>query len=143
MTARTTPAAHGQRGQALVEFSLTILIFLTMMLAIFDLGRGIYTYNGLSQAAREIARSTIVHPGVVLGQSTESVATIATQRHLVSEINSVLLSCVDVLGTDTGLSPCPSGSYVRVQVSATYNPVSLLGLTGPIQLQSRSTMVIP
>lgn len=142
MTTRR-PFREGEGGQALVEFSLAIGVFLLLMLGIFDLGRGVYTYNGVSQAAREIARTTSVHPGTVLGQSSESLATIATQQHLVSGITSVVLTCVDALGTDTGASPCPSGSYVRVRVIATYRPVSLLGLGGPIQVDSISTIVIP
>ena len=39
------------RGQALVEFALAITVFLLLMMAIVDFGRGIYMYNGVSQAA--------------------------------------------------------------------------------------------
>ena len=39
-----------RRGQALVEFSLAIPVFLVMILGVFDLGRGIYMYNGLAEA---------------------------------------------------------------------------------------------
>lgn len=138
------PGAPGpERGQALVEFSLSIIVFLVMLMAIFDFGRGIFIYNGVAEAAREIARATSVHPGTELGQSPESLDTVAIQRGLVPGIQAVALSCVDVFGTDTGESPCPSGSYVRVTVTAVYGPVSLLGLTGPIQLASSSSVVIP
>ena len=51
------------RGQALVEFALALPIFLMLMLAVFDLGRAIYMYNGVAEAARELARVTSVYPG--------------------------------------------------------------------------------
>ena len=54
--------ASQQHGQALVEFSLAIIVFLVILMGVFDLGRGIFVYNGVSQAAREIARATAVHP---------------------------------------------------------------------------------
>ena len=64
MTARASRALRtpgpGRRGQALVEFALAVPIFLVMLVAVFDLGRAIYTYNGLSEAAREISRVTAV-----------------------------------------------------------------------------------
>ena len=63
------------RGQALVEFSLAVTVFLLLMMAIVDFGRGIYMYNGVSQAAREVARTTSVHPGSPLGSSTDATDT--------------------------------------------------------------------
>ncbi|HXG39460.1 MAG TPA: TadE family protein, partial [Candidatus Limnocylindrales bacterium] len=77
-------------GQALVEFTVALVPFLLLLLAIVDVGRGIYVYNGVSQAAREIARVTIVHPYAAgcsvdceLGTSAEAEGVIATQRGLV------------------------------------------------------------
>ena len=49
------------RGQALVEFALVIPLFLLMMLALFDLGRAVFAYNTLTNAAREGARLAIVN----------------------------------------------------------------------------------
>ena len=81
---RLTASRDRQRGQALVEFSLTIIIFLVLMMGVVDFGRAIYQYNGVSQAAREIARTTAVHPGsdftTDAGRSAETKETIATLR---------------------------------------------------------------
>ncbi len=87
------PVTHHRRdsGQALVEFSLAIMVFLVMVLALFDLGRGVYMYNGVSEAAREIARVTAVHPGVTLGASTETADRIAVQRALVPGLGDAQL----------------------------------------------------
>ena len=56
-----TMTKNRERGQALVEFSLILIPFLWILMGIVDLGRGIYTYNGVNQAARELARVTSVH----------------------------------------------------------------------------------
>jgi Flp pilus assembly protein TadG len=48
-----------RRGQSLVEFALSLSLFLLLVMGVVDLGRGIFTYNMLSEAAREGARTGI------------------------------------------------------------------------------------
>jgi hypothetical protein len=43
-------------GQSLVEFAITFPLFLLLVMGIFDLGRGIYFYSVIHNAARESAR---------------------------------------------------------------------------------------
>jgi Flp pilus assembly protein TadG len=65
---------HG-RGQALVEFALVIPIFLLLLVAIFDLGRAVFAYNTLTNAAREGARMAIVNqykPSVLAHAKSET-----------------------------------------------------------------------
>lgn len=144
MTVGRLDLARGrERGQALVEFSLAIIVFLVMVVGLFDLGRGVYTFNGVSEAAREIARRTVVHPGIALGASPEAQEVIAIQRGLVPGMGNPTFACVDVTGAASTHSPCRSGDYVWVTVTATYRPVALLGLGGPITLSSSSSMQIP
>ena len=134
--------AVGEAGQALVEFSLAIIVFLVLLMGIVDMGRGIYAYNGVSQAAREIARVASVHPGSTLGSSTETTNVVATQQRLVPGLGAPAFSCVDIAGspvTDT----CRRGDWVRVQISAPWTPVTpLLGLAGTWNLASTTTMKI-
>src|SRR5688500_16640261 len=47
-------------GQALVEFALIIPIFVLLLVGIFDLGRGVYAWSTLNNAAREGTRQAIV-----------------------------------------------------------------------------------
>jgi TadE-like protein len=56
------------RGQALVEFSLVLPVFLVVVLGIFDFGRVIWAQSNLDNAAREGARYAIVH-GDASGQT--------------------------------------------------------------------------
>ena len=145
-----------QRGQALVEFSLAIVLFLAMLMGIFDVGRAIFMYNGVSEAAREIARRAAVYPflsvasAATLGSSLEAQATIATQRQIVPGMAPVVagppnFECVDIAGNPSANAACGFGDardYVRVTVSASFQP-ALLGLMGPITLESKSSVAVP
>jgi Flp pilus assembly protein TadG len=131
------------RGQALVEFSLAIVVFLMLLMGVFDLGRAIYQYNGVAQAAREIARVTSVHPGpdfrTTVGRSAETNAVIATQTRLIPNLQDPEISCVAIDGTEI-LTTCTPEDWVNVSIEAPYTPITpLLGLTGTWNLFSSST----
>jgi Flp pilus assembly protein TadG len=130
-------------GQALVEFTLAIGAFLVLIIAIVDVGRAVYVHNGLSEAAREIARRTIVYPGVTLGTSPESQATVVIQQGMVPGMATPTFACVDIAGDPSGHVPCTRGDFVRVTVTAPYAPSVFLGMAGPITLQSSASMQIP
>jgi Flp pilus assembly protein TadG len=128
-----------ERGQAMVEFSLAIMVFLVLVIGVFDIGRGIYTYNGVAEASREIARITSTHVGSPVGTSQETVDRVAVQRALTPGMASPTFSCVDLYGA---ASTCRSGDYVQVEVNAPYQPISFLGLP-PVTLSSASSVQIP
>jgi Flp pilus assembly protein TadG len=48
------------RGQSLVEFTIILPVIVLVVLGLFDLGRGVFAYNTLSQAARQASRMAIV-----------------------------------------------------------------------------------
>ena len=48
------------RGQALVEFGLILPVFLLLLFGLFDLGRAVYAWSTINNAAREAARDLIV-----------------------------------------------------------------------------------
>ena len=47
------------RGQALVEFALVLPIFILILVGIFDLGRAVYVYSTVNNAAREAVRGKV------------------------------------------------------------------------------------
>ena len=51
------------RGQSMVEFALTLPIFLLLLVSVFDLGHVVWANNAVSTAAREGARFAVVHGG--------------------------------------------------------------------------------
>jgi Flp pilus assembly protein TadG len=54
------------RGQSLVEFALVIPVFLLLLIGVFDLGLGVFSYNSVTNAAREGARLAIVNQDTAL-----------------------------------------------------------------------------
>jgi Flp pilus assembly protein TadG len=55
---------RGERGAALVEFSIAALVFLTSTFAVIEFGRLLWTHNALTDAARRGARYAVTHgPG--------------------------------------------------------------------------------
>jgi hypothetical protein len=134
-----------ERGQALVEFSLSLIVFLVLMMGVLDFGRAIYQYNGVSQAAREIARATAAHPGSDFtsnaGRSSETLGVIATQKGLIPNLQDPTIKCVEVDGTEI-TTHCVAGKWIQVRISAPYTPVTpILGLTGTWDFFSSSTSV--
>lgn len=53
----------GSRGQGLVEFALIFPILMLLLVVIFDMGRLVFAYNGISNAARVGARVAIIDQG--------------------------------------------------------------------------------
>ena len=142
---RLSMRADRTGGQALVEFSISITVFLMMLMAIFDFGRAIYMHNGLSQAAREVARTASVHQGSS-DWSDQAKATIATQRAMVPGLSFPLWKCVASDATDDSAGTterCSEHSYVVVTAQASYTPISLLGFLGTFNLEAKSRVQVP
>ena len=55
------PARHRSKGQALAEFALILPVLALLLFAILDLGRAVYVYNTLANAARQGARVAAVN----------------------------------------------------------------------------------
>ncbi len=143
-----------ERGQALVEFSLVLIPFLLILLGITDLGRGIYMYNGVAQAAREIARTTSVHPcdttqpTCTLGTSPETIDTVNTQKGLVLGLGgaagSITYTCTDISDNVIADDACVSGDFVRVTVNAPFSVITpVLSMVAPSTLSSTTHIEIP
>jgi hypothetical protein len=66
-------ADTSRRGQALVEFALVFPILILLIVAIFDVGRAVFLYNNLTNAAREGARLAIVNQdkGIIVNRVLE------------------------------------------------------------------------
>ena len=137
------------RGQALVEFSLALIPFLLLLMAVFDFGRAIYIYNGVSQAAREVARAASVHPNEdtnPVGYSLEATRTIDTQVGLIPGLvvdDPVCVLSVDADDSAANAQPCTEDEFVVVTAHSTYTPVSLLGFLGTIQIESKARIQMP
>ena len=56
-----TANKENNSGQTLIEFALIIPVFLLLVFGLLDLGRAVYYYSAIHNAAREGARYSIVH----------------------------------------------------------------------------------
>lgn len=140
----------GDRGQALVEFSLVLIPFLIVLMGILDLSRAIYMMNGTAEAAREIARVTAVHPYAAccdLGSSADAQSIVEVQRKLVPGLQiapSTDITCVAIDDTTVPDDECSPGHFIRVSVTAPFTPVTpLAGMFGSHTFGSVSRTEVP
>jgi Flp pilus assembly protein TadG len=82
-----------ERGSALIEFVISILLILTILFVTVELSSAVYTYTVLSDAANEGLRYAIVHSSDAGVTATSVVKTYASYSlHDVSSIN-VSVTC--------------------------------------------------
>jgi Flp pilus assembly protein TadG len=118
-------AADRSPGQALVEFALVIPIFLLLLVALFDLGRAVFAYNTLTNAAREGARIAIVN------QDEASIVQHAKNASAIVELDAPNVDVdfwqVNDDGTPDTTTPCnlvANGCLAVVSSEATYTPIT-------------------
>jgi hypothetical protein len=116
-------ARDRRRGQALVELALVLPAFLLAFVGLLDLGSAVFSYNSLTNAAREGARLAIVN------QDEKSVIKRAKAQVAVAEIDDPSVS-VGFFQQATGggpdttrpCSPVAVGCLAVVSFEATYRP---------------------
>jgi Flp pilus assembly protein TadG len=120
-------ASGTRRGQALVEFALVLPIFILVLVAIVDLGRAVFAYNTLTNAAREGARMAIVN------QYKPSIIARAKLQTAIVELSDPSVQVdfyqVNVDGTPNTTSQCALiavGCLAVVSFEATYQPITPL-----------------
>jgi Flp pilus assembly protein TadG len=133
-----------RRGQTLVEFALVFPIFVMLLLGVFDIGRAVFAYNEITNAAREAVRTAIVN------QDTASI-----QERIVSQTSGTTVSqCVAFIeptstfptcnkGTQSPSDPCAVlkvGCIAHVEVWTDYTAITpIIGnFLGPMTLTANS-----
>jgi hypothetical protein len=121
----------GHRGQGLAEFALVFPLFILLLMGMVDLGRAVYAYNSITNAAREAARLAIVN------QDTSSIEQRAED----------MTSAIDVSTTVTieqpdgsECDPLAIGCIVTVEVETGYQPITPVfgSVIGPMTLAAES-----
>jgi Flp pilus assembly protein TadG len=146
-------AGTRSRGQTLAEFALTLPVFLLIVLALFDLGRAVFIYNGLTNAAREGARLAIVN------QDKNMVALRAQDMAFGTTITTTPSNLVNFFQAQpnsdniTANAPCDNsdgthkiavGCVAVVKADTTWRPITpIIGnLVGTITFQAQSELSI-
>ena len=102
-------ASKSMRGQSLVEFALVAPLFFLLLFGLIDLGRGVFAYNTIQNAAREAVRVAIV-------DQNEDVILAEAQQHAIGlglEDSNVTLS---FLQPDTMVTPCNTPIAISCEV---------------------------
>lgn len=114
-----------RKGQALVEFALVIPIFLLLFVALFDVGRAVFAYNTLTNAAREGARLAIVNqdkPSIVARAKSQTSIVELNDPSVQIDFKQVSPNQDPMLNVDC--SPVAVGCVAVVQFEATYMPIT-------------------
>jgi Flp pilus assembly protein TadG len=149
-----------ERGQGLVEFALVLPIIMLLIFGAVDLGRAVYAYNTIANAARDGARVAAVNqiatsPDCNEDRPVENPATPHWSITRCAANSAVTLGVRDTdvtvaYSTPSGTSlPCtwPTinvGCIASVTVTYTYVPITPVigGLVGNIAISSTSQMPI-
>jgi TadE-like protein len=136
------------RGQALAEFAVASAVLLITMFGIVDFGRALYTYHGVSNAARLATRYAIVHGALSCPGGTPSpdplLAYVTSQLPGIdpSALN-VTTACNDAMGCFPSAAPFNgTGCVVSVEVDYKFHFLTPFVSTVVPAMTSTSTMVI-
>ncbi len=148
MASRLRTLARRERGQALVELSLTAGFLCLMLLAVWQVGTVFKNYIDISEAARSGARAAALSGAPTTTGDTASFNA-AVEEGKFAAMNSVgcqnkpVVACAGVkdiavtVAADPNLAAWTAGSKVRVTVTAPYS----LSLFGVINISSGTLTV--
>lgn len=150
--ARLEGSRNQQLGAGLVEQALVLVIFLSVMFAIIDFGRALYTFHYVSNAAREAARWASVRSTNSKAPNAPATAgnvqtTFASSSALAGMAidPSKLTFATSWIAPPKGPSTCPAnvaGCVVQVHVTYTYKFMFPFLPSGSFDMNSTSKMVI-
>ena len=129
------------RGQSILEFALTLPIFLAIVVGVVDVGHAVVARSLLANCAREGARSAI------FPQTADAT--------VISAVNSQALFLGTIPSSDISISPTTtsarvSGTTVTVTVTYQFHPITplareamgLVQMESALKMTSSSTMAI-
>ena len=133
------------RGQGLVEFAVVLPVIVLVVFGVLDLGRGVFTYNALGQAARQASRTAMVDQDLtdIRSAAIDYAPTLGLQAGDVTvcfkDYDSNLTNC------GSSADDCPQndrfiGCLAIVEVEMTYTPMTpIIGsIIGSVPMSSTS-----
>lgn len=139
-----------RRGQSLVEFALVFPIAMLVLLAVFDVGRAVFAYNGLTNAAREGARLAAVNQDEALIEQRVTTMTFGAGVTNLGDANFVRFHKEGPnLATPTSNPVCPAldmsvGCVAIVNAESDWSAITpIIGqIIGPITFTARSEVPV-
>lgn len=138
LVARDPGPGSQQRGQTLAEFALVFPIVILGLMGIFDLGRAVFAYNAITNAAREGTRLGIVNQDVtMITQRATKFAPAADQSP--SAVNVAFSEFGSAPDADD-CSPMKIGCNVYVEYTTEFRAITpIIGsIVGPLTLTAES-----
>lgn len=158
MPASCAPSRRARRtGQSLVEFALVLPLILLLIFGVIDLGRGIFAFNEVSNAARAGGRTGIVNQtysdiraraaaqAIALGIPASQPASCPATGGPPPASAGI---CVVILESDGTVGPCSTtpaiGCLVVVSVKTTFTALTPMvgNIVGPRPLVSITKQTI-
>ena len=129
----------GKRGQAMVELALALPIFFLIIFGLIDLGRAVYTYNTLSEGAREGARY-----GSVQARAFDDTTRAGVEAHVISLLEAVRNPTVTASCTAAGAYGCTVDDILVVEAKADLSMITpIIGqIVGTLHLEARSEAIV-
>ena len=152
----------GQSGQGLVEFALVFPVIMLLLFGVFDIGRAVFAYNTITDAARHGARVAVVNqiaPAATVTQCDENMpvenvttptwspraCAAAIAKPLGIQPGDITVSYSTPAGSSMGCTtPLNVGCIAKVTVRYSWTPVTPVvgNLVGPITMSSTSQMPV-
>jgi Flp pilus assembly protein TadG len=127
-----------RKGQSLVELALLLPVLLLLTVVVFDLGRAVYYYSVIYNAAREGARYGIVHQleSNTVPNDIEGIENAVIDKAVGLNLSDLTISVASPITSNT----------LQVFVDYRFEPVTPLANNflsdGHIDLRTSSTMLI-
>ncbi len=121
-----------ERGQSLVELALILLFLMLLVAGIADLGRMIFTYLTMRDAAQEGAVYGAIYPGQCEDVFNRTQANLPVTETFTITING--LACTSEAACDCSGSPQSSGDIITVMVTVEDFDITtplISAITGP------------
>ena len=133
---RTTKRNSGRRGNAVVEFGLSFLLFLGLVVSLFEFSRLAWTYTAVHYASREASRFATVR-GKTNPTTTTEILGVARARAI--GLDPALLTMV----TNYNPATVARGRLITVRLNYPFNfAFAALAPETGIPLQSTSLVVV-
>jgi len=109
------PQRKKEKGQGMIEFSVSLVLVLTLVVGIVDLGRAIFTFMALRDGAQEGALYGSINP-----TQTETIKErVFGSSSYLADLESAVSVNVNTIG-----SPC-MGNGIEVQVTYSQFPLTM------------------
>jgi Flp pilus assembly protein TadG len=126
-----------ERGQAVVEFSMVLMLMVIVLFGVIEVGRLTMIYIALADGARAGARYAMVH-GSASGSPSGfgNVASVQTQVTNITSAAGFSIPPPTVTYIHTGGDPSGNltGDMVTVTASYAYSPIITLSVFSPLNL---------